>query len=302
MRPEHDRLRSLLTETITCLCRNGLKFNENICVQGLLGITLDNNDVFVVHINETLTTGNNKAADIVIPVSSEEQSFPTRSLKRQFPREGIKTAKKYSWRSSHQSLRLPSGLRGSEGHAEESSSESLVDDTTELTDNIVQQPEDWTNRAGDTGNHEANIVIKSEPDANCSEFEQLLEFDAGLMNASFGNNQDINNLNVNDLHFHASEHDSHVPSIVSRPVQKQSLSKRVQRSDRRGLVSRQFDNGALVASGASTLRHSVSQDIHSGGYIGEGYESGQNSGWNQRGLPVAITPQTQVGQKLVYPN
>lgn len=52
MRPDQERVRNLLTDTVTLLCKNGLQFNKQLKVQGLLGITTDENDVFVVHINE----------------------------------------------------------------------------------------------------------------------------------------------------------------------------------------------------------------------------------------------------------
>ena len=52
MRPDQERVRNLLTDTVTLLCKNGLQYQTELCVQGVLGITLDNNDVFIVHINE----------------------------------------------------------------------------------------------------------------------------------------------------------------------------------------------------------------------------------------------------------
>ena len=54
MKPDQDRVRMLLTDTITLLCKNGLHFQKEMRIQGLLGITLDNDDVFLVHINESL--------------------------------------------------------------------------------------------------------------------------------------------------------------------------------------------------------------------------------------------------------
>ena len=54
MRPDQERVRNLLTDTVTLLCKNGLQYQTELRVQGVLGITLDNNDVFIVHINEKL--------------------------------------------------------------------------------------------------------------------------------------------------------------------------------------------------------------------------------------------------------
>ena len=52
MKPDQERVRNLLTDTVTLLCKNGLQYQTELRVQGVLGITLDNNDVFIVHINE----------------------------------------------------------------------------------------------------------------------------------------------------------------------------------------------------------------------------------------------------------
>ena len=52
MKADQERVRNLLTDTVILLCKNGLQYQTELRVQGVLGITLDNNDVFIVHINE----------------------------------------------------------------------------------------------------------------------------------------------------------------------------------------------------------------------------------------------------------
>lgn len=54
MNVDQERVRHLLTETVILLCKNGLKFRTNVKVQGLLGITLDNTDIFLVQIDERI--------------------------------------------------------------------------------------------------------------------------------------------------------------------------------------------------------------------------------------------------------
>lgn len=51
---EQERIRSLLLDTVTLLCKNGLTFRKQLKVQGLLGITLDEDNVFIVHFDENL--------------------------------------------------------------------------------------------------------------------------------------------------------------------------------------------------------------------------------------------------------
>src|SRR5688572_13079186 len=56
MKADQERVSKLLTDTVTLLCKNGLIYKDEIKIQGLLGITLDKNDVFIVHINESITS------------------------------------------------------------------------------------------------------------------------------------------------------------------------------------------------------------------------------------------------------
>jgi len=55
--PDQDRVKSLLTETITLLCKNGLTFNSVFSIEALVGITLDNSHVILININETVSKG-----------------------------------------------------------------------------------------------------------------------------------------------------------------------------------------------------------------------------------------------------
>ena len=52
MKPDQERVRNLLTDTVTLLCKNGLTYNDELRVEALIGITVDD-DVFLVHVNES---------------------------------------------------------------------------------------------------------------------------------------------------------------------------------------------------------------------------------------------------------
>jgi hypothetical protein len=54
MKRDQERVKNLLTDTVTLLCKNGLQFQKRLKVQGLLGITLDDNEVFLVQIDESV--------------------------------------------------------------------------------------------------------------------------------------------------------------------------------------------------------------------------------------------------------
>ena len=49
---EQENMKALMTEAITILCKNGLNYRGGFTIEGLLAITLDSQDVFVVNINE----------------------------------------------------------------------------------------------------------------------------------------------------------------------------------------------------------------------------------------------------------
>jgi len=52
MKPEQERIRSLLVDTICLLCRNGLNFENELRVQAVIGVAVDTDECFVVHINK----------------------------------------------------------------------------------------------------------------------------------------------------------------------------------------------------------------------------------------------------------
>ena len=54
---EQERLRELLTEAVTVLCRGSLVYRRDFSIEGLLGITLDNEEIFLVNINEYVNKG-----------------------------------------------------------------------------------------------------------------------------------------------------------------------------------------------------------------------------------------------------
>jgi len=49
---EQERVRSLIADTVSLLCKNGLHYTKEFSIEGLLGITLDHDEVFLVNIKE----------------------------------------------------------------------------------------------------------------------------------------------------------------------------------------------------------------------------------------------------------
>ena len=57
LKQDQQRVKALLKETITLLCKNGLHYKSEFCIEALIGITLDQDDVFLVSIKETIRDG-----------------------------------------------------------------------------------------------------------------------------------------------------------------------------------------------------------------------------------------------------
>ena len=57
LKSDQKRVRDLLKETITLLCKNGLTYKSEFCIDALIGITLDQDDVFLISIKETIKDG-----------------------------------------------------------------------------------------------------------------------------------------------------------------------------------------------------------------------------------------------------
>lgn len=52
--PDQEKVKTLLSDTIKLLCKNGLNYTDEFCIEALIGITVDKNHVFLVNINETI--------------------------------------------------------------------------------------------------------------------------------------------------------------------------------------------------------------------------------------------------------
>ena len=78
---EQLRVKALLTEAITVLCKNGLRYRREFSVEGLLGITLDNEDVFLININETVREPGDSDGEEV--EAAETVATPPQMLKQE---------------------------------------------------------------------------------------------------------------------------------------------------------------------------------------------------------------------------
>lgn len=54
LKTDQQRIKELLSETIVLLCKNGLHFEKEFSIEALIAITLDQKDIFLVSIKETV--------------------------------------------------------------------------------------------------------------------------------------------------------------------------------------------------------------------------------------------------------
>ena len=56
---DQERMRALMREAVTMLCKTGLNFESKFCVEGLLGITVDDKDIMLINLNEVVLKDEN---------------------------------------------------------------------------------------------------------------------------------------------------------------------------------------------------------------------------------------------------
>ena len=81
MKADHERVTKLLTDTVTLLCKNGLSYDHELRIQGLLGITVDSNEVFLVPINDSFN-GSSSSTSAPSPVSVPNSAASSSSHSR----------------------------------------------------------------------------------------------------------------------------------------------------------------------------------------------------------------------------
>ena len=135
LRPDQERVRTLLQDTITLLCRNGLNYKNEFDIKALIGITLDKDEVFLVDIKETIKSTIDKEE------SEEENIEDNGSIPNSPSRK----------RRKHRSRKRSHGGDGAGSDGESYASDSVP--STPLN-NRVKAEDDDSNDA---------IIIKDEP-------------------------------------------------------------------------------------------------------------------------------------------
>lgn len=80
MKPDQERIHTVLTDTISLMCRNGLNYEKDLKVQGVIGVTIDGSEVFIVHINETFDISNSDADVELSNIGADDSKTTTLPL------------------------------------------------------------------------------------------------------------------------------------------------------------------------------------------------------------------------------
>lgn len=56
-KPEHQRLTTVIKDTVRLLVKNSVQFTNQLTIQGLLAVCLDQQEIFVVHLDERIGDG-----------------------------------------------------------------------------------------------------------------------------------------------------------------------------------------------------------------------------------------------------
>lgn len=82
LKADQQRVRALLTETVALLCRNGLNFKSELCIEGLIGVTLDREEIFLVNIKETVKVNSPASSNESIHARSTVEPTPSSKTAR----------------------------------------------------------------------------------------------------------------------------------------------------------------------------------------------------------------------------
>ena len=87
IKPEQERVRTLIADTVSLLCKNGLNYTKSFCIEGLLGITLDNDEIFLVNIKEVIKTDLGNEEEAASSDASDGSKSTTSKKKRKRKRK-----------------------------------------------------------------------------------------------------------------------------------------------------------------------------------------------------------------------
>ena len=134
MKPDQERVKNLLLDTVTLLCKNSLQYENKLRVEGLLGVSVDESDVFFLHISENFQ--NSTAVDTNNVSGKESEVVTDSNRESSHDREDVSSQIQDSRDSVSEQIRVKSEI-----HDVGSDSDDLIITSSSLNSpHTVAQP------------------------------------------------------------------------------------------------------------------------------------------------------------------
>ena len=180
LKADRERVKALLTETITLLCKNGLNYQSEFAIEALIGITLDRDDVFLVSIKETICSdlGIDKGYDL---------HDDRRDDRREFHVETTRTSRVEATRISQEDLKdgLESAPDLSIMMQLDKSDDGRLEDTPNGSSVLVPQKLFRSMHADNSSMYMADTQASQSSDSMPSSFG-MRDFDTGTSSTGGG--------------------------------------------------------------------------------------------------------------------
>ena len=180
LKADRERVKALLTETITLLCKNGLNYQSEFAIEALIGITLDRDDVFLVSIKETICSdlGIDKGYDL---------HDDRRDDRREFHVETTRTSRVEATRISQEDLKdgLESAPDLSIMVQLDKSDDGRLEDTPNGSSALVPQKLFRSMHADNSSMYMADTQASQSSDSMPSSFG-MRDFDTGTSSTGGG--------------------------------------------------------------------------------------------------------------------
>ncbi|KAI0229555.1 hypothetical protein LSAT2_020007 [Lamellibrachia satsuma] len=190
----NERVRSLLTEAVTLLCKNSVFYKTELIIEGLLGVTVDTKDVFLVNINQKVNN-HSSASDHARGHDEDEYNVNDVGSSRTRNMDQPSAA----WVHSDENLSPPHPKRH-KGKTKHQAAVPITQDSPQHNSTILfaectgtmldRQAADYrTDVQFDTTT--SDVVIKSEPGCESSDYTENIYEDVGQQSYDRNNKRSI---------------------------------------------------------------------------------------------------------------
>ena len=162
-----ERVRLLLTEAVTLLCKNSVFYQTELTIEGLLGVTVDTKEVFLVNINQKVNNHShistpNQVEDLQVHGSNEDKCDEIDSSSSRSMHQSTS-----AWVESNETLSPPHLKRHKKRKTKHQNSPLQISTTVEFENPnsaIDRNTADFQTNVQFDAKASDIVIIKSEPD------------------------------------------------------------------------------------------------------------------------------------------